>query len=187
MTVTFDARTFEEFRRLFNNPAFEIQKYLKIDGKYIDLSQRQNDLLHLIQKDQFVKEVGERGTGMTTVLLIAALIDVVTSMDKVIVFVTKDTTLAKELANKFRSMFLALPEWIRPGLSKDNVREICFQNGCKVLFKAAAPEQLKGYSINRLYVDDPKSVKQEFWNCILPTISCDSSKSKVIQFQSVDH
>lgn len=185
MTVTFDERMLEEFRRLFNNPAIEIQKYLKIHGNYIDLSQRQTELLQLIQKDRFVKEVGERETGMSTVLLISILIDIVTRNNLTIVFIARNTLAAKEFANKFRDLLAGLPDWLRPKITKNNVQEIRFENGCKVMFRTAAPEQLRGYAINRLYIDHYHSVSREFWNCIYPVISS-SSNAKTVQFQTVD-
>lgn len=183
--ATFDERTFEEFRNLFNNPVDTIQKYLKIDGKYIDLSQRQIDLLHLIRKERFVKEIGERQTGMTTVLMVALMIDVLTTKDKTFVFISHKSHNSKKDAATFRAMMKSLPDWIKPKVTKDNVRSFEFNNGVQVLFKTPTPDEIRGYTVNGMYVDNFQHISREFWDCIYPVVSSGSS-NKIVQFQTVE-
>lgn len=185
--ATFDERTFEEFRNLFNNPVDTIQKYLKIDGKYIDLSQRQIDLLHLIRKERFVKEIGERQTGMTTVMMIALMLDVLTTTDKTFVFISYKSYNSKIDAATFRAMMKSLPDWIKPKVTKDNVRYIEFNNGVRVHFMSPAPEQLKGHTVNGMYVDNFQHISREFWDSIYPVVSSSNTNNKIVQFQTVEH
>lgn len=63
---------------------------------------------------------------------------------------------AKHVLKAVSDAFQELPDWIRPGGRRDNVREMAFDSGHVILARVANAEWqcLRGMAIDTLFVDD---------------------------------
>lgn len=81
----------------------------------------------------------------------------------------------QEVLDKIKSIYIKLPMFIKPGLLKDNVTSMSFDNDCKIITSATTADAGIGFSIDFLYADEfahvPDNIARSFWKSIYPTLS----------------
>lgn len=92
-----------------------------------------------------------------------------------------DTT--KEILDKIKVIFENLPFFLKPGILKNDVMTMKFDNGCRIIAQNTTKRSGLSFTLHNLYIDEaahiPENIINEFYENVYPTIS--SSKiSRII-------
>ncbi len=95
--------------------------------------------------------------------------------DQTILVVAHNLNQALEITSRIRFAYEELPDYIRAGVTEYNKGSIVFDNGSRIISRAASPHAARGLSISLLYMDElsfvRKSMQEEFWAAISPTLA----------------
>lgn len=82
---------------------------------------------------------------------------------------------SEEILDKVKKTLVALPFFMKPGIIKNNVHDMTFDNGCRIVTTAPGKSAAIGFAFNLLYMDEfahiPSQFIGEFWRSVYPTIS----------------
>lgn len=82
---------------------------------------------------------------------------------------------SEEILDKIKKTLVALPFFMKPGIIKNNVHDMTFDNGCRIITTAPGKSAAIGFAINLLYMDEfahiPSQFIGEFWRSVYPTVS----------------
>lgn len=84
-------------------------------------------------------------------------------------------SMAKEIMEKIKEMYLECPWFIKPGLAVNNVHEIKFDNGTRIIAENTTKSTGRGKSIHVLYLDEfayvEPNIQKEMWPSVMPTVT----------------
>lgn len=84
-------------------------------------------------------------------------------------------SMAKEIMEKVREMYLECPWFMKPGLVVNNVHEMKFDNGTRIIAENTTKSTGRGKSIHVLYLDEfayvEPGIQQEMWRSVMPALS----------------
>lgn len=90
---------------------------------------------------------------------------------------------SKEIRDKIADIYAELPFWLKPGLLKNNVVDMKFDNNCRLITATATKRSAIGFTIDLLYLDEfahiEKNIIDDFYENIFPTVAS-KTESKVI-------
>ena len=80
---------------------------------------------------------------------------------------------AREILDRIKIAYEALPKWIQQGVIEWNKGSVEFENGCKIIAAATSSSAIRGKSVSFLYIDEAAFVENwdEFFASVFPTIS----------------
>jgi hypothetical protein len=95
--------------------------------------------------------------------------------DQTILVVAHNLNQALEITSRIRFAYEELPDYIRAGVTEYNKGSIVFDNGSRIISRAASPHAARGLAISLLYMDElsfvRKRMQEEFWAAISPTLA----------------
>lgn len=178
-----------EVYRCKNDIVYFAENYCKIitpkGRRNIELYDYQRDFLgdsidHLRYILKCSRQVGK--TTVTTVLISWYLL--FSGSDKNIAIVSKDLAGAKEILKRVKITYSELPKWLQRGVVDWNVTNITLDNLTSAVCFPAGSEQLRGFTVNFLYLDEfailKKNVANDFIDTVMPTIANDPDARIVI-------
>lgn len=135
-----DLKHIEEFIKCQADPRYFIETYVYLPSPHGKIQATATpELLDIInfalcppdRKGTLVVD-GERQTGKTTSLLIAALYMITFRNNQTVHIHTINNGYSKVLIGSLFQMYKELPEWMRGKVTQDNVQSKRFENGCRV-------------------------------------------------------
>lgn len=116
-----------------------------------------------------------RQMGTTTLMCSFILWYALFNTDKTIVTISNRMANSMELANRIRFAYEHLPEYLQVGIVRYSKTEIEFDNGSKILFKAASPHVCRGLSCDLICIDSAAYISHkigyEMWHSLMPILS----------------
>jgi hypothetical protein len=177
-----------EFILCSQDPIYFIERYVKIitlDRGFVSISlypfQKQaiNDIN---QNRQVILKAG-RQLGKTTMVVGYILWYILFNEDKFVAILANKAPTAREILNRIKIAYEALPLWLQQGVKTWNKGDIELENNCRVMATSTASSAIRGYSISLLYLDEfafvPSNIADEFFTSVYPTISSGTT-SKIL-------
>jgi len=84
-------------------------------------------------------------------------------------------SLAQEVLDKIKKIYIEMPIWLQPGLISWNKRGIELDNGTKIMIAASNSDAFRGYSLTIMYVDETAFIRnnlfEEFMDSVMPAMA----------------
>lgn len=177
-----------EYVKCAKDPIYFIENYVKIitlDKGFVQIS------LYPFQKEA-VKDINDnrrvivkagRQVGKTTMIVGYILWYVLFNEDKFVAILANKAPTAREILNRIKIAYEALPLWLQQGVKTWNKGDIELENNCRIMATSTASSAIRGYAISLLYLDEfafvPSNIADEFFTSVYPTISS-GTQSKIL-------
>ena len=177
-----------EYVKCANDPLYFIENYVKIitlDKGFVQIK------LYPFQKEA-VKDINDnrrvivkagRQVGKTTMIVGYILWYVLFNEDKFVAILANKAPTAREILNRIKIAYEALPLWLQQGVKTWNKGDIELENNCRIMATSTASSAIRGYAISLLYLDEfafvPSNIADEFFTSVYPTISS-GTQSKIL-------
>ena len=179
----------QEWIKCSQDPVYFAEKYIKIvhvDHGFIPIKMYdyQKEIVEKLQNNRRVTVVTSRQAGKTTTAAAIILHYILFNEHKTVALLANKGDAAREILERIKVAYEALPDWIQQGVEEWNKGSITLENGCKVLAAATSSSAIRGKSISLLYIDEAAFVENwdEFFASVFPTIS--SGETTKILFTS---
>ena len=177
-----------EYIKCSKDPIYFIENYVKIitlDKGFVQIK------LYPFQKEA-VKDINDnrrvivkagRQVGKTTMIVGYILWYVLFNEDKFVAILANKAPTAREILNRIKIAYEALPLWLQQGVKTWNKGDIELENNCRIMATSTASSAIRGYAISLLYLDEfafvPSNIAEEFFTSVYPTISS-GTQSKIL-------
>jgi hypothetical protein len=93
--------------------------------------------------------------------------------DKVVALLANKGDTAREILGRIQNAYQYLPKWLQQGIVEWNKGSHLLENGSRVLAGSTSSDNVRGYSINMLFIDEAAFIDNwdEFFTSVFPTIS----------------
>ena len=177
-----------EYIKCRQDPIYFIENYVKIvtiDRGFvpIELYPFQKTTVQDITDNRFVVMKAGRQVGKTTTVVAYLLWYILFEEDKFVAILANKAKTSREILNRVKIAYEAMPLWLQQGVSAWNKGDIELENKCRIIADSTSSSAARGYTINFLYLDEfafvPNNVAEEFFSSVYPTISSGKT-SKVL-------
>ena len=179
----------QEFIRCAKDVKYFAEKYIKIvhvDRGFIpiELYEYQKEIIDLTTNNRRVVVNTSRQAGKTTTAVVIILHYILFNSHKTVALLANKGDAAREILDRIKLAFEALPKWLQQGVIEWNKGSVEFENGCKIIASATSSSAIRGKSISLLYIDETAFVENwdDFFASVFPTIS--SGETTKILFTS---
>ena len=93
-------------------------------------------------------------THNTTTAVVVILHYILFNEDKTVALLSNKGDSAREILNRIKIAYEALPKWLQQGVQEWNKGSVEFENGCKIIAAATSSSAIRGRSISFLYIDE---------------------------------
>jgi hypothetical protein len=168
----------QEFIKCAQDPIYFAEKYIQIvhvDHGLIPirLYDYQKEIIENITNNRRSAVVTSRQAGKTTTAVCVILHYVLFNDHKTIALLANKGDAAREILDRIKTAFEALPKWMQQGVIEWNKGSVEFENGSKIIASATSSSAIRGKSVSFLYIDETAFVENwdEFFASVFPTIS----------------
>lgn len=168
----------EEWLKCKEDPIYFAEKYIHVihvDRGFIkiELYDYQKEIITKITSSRRVSVVTSRQAGKTTTAACIILHYILFNRHKLVGLLAQDAAGAREILDRIKQAYEALPEWLQQGVIEWNKGRIELENGCKVLAAATRSSTIRGKSCAFIYIDEVAFVDKwdDFFKSVYPTIS----------------
>ena len=177
-----------EFIKCSQDPIYFIENYVKIitlDKGFVQIKLYpfQKEAVTDINDNRRVIVKAGRQVGKTTMVVGYILWYILFNEDKFVAILANKAPTAREILNRIKIAYEALPLWLQQGVRVWNKGDIELENNCRVMATSTASSAIRGYSISLLYLDEfafvPSNIADEFFTSVYPTISS-GTQSKIL-------
>jgi hypothetical protein len=177
-----------EYVKCSKDPIYFIENYVKIitlDKGFVQISLYpfQKQAITDINDNRRVIVKAGRQVGKTTMVVGYILWYILFNQDKFVAILANKAPTAREILNRVKIAYEALPLWIQQGVKVWNKGDIELENNCRIMATSTASSAIRGYSISLLYLDEfafvPSNIADEFFTSVYPTISS-GTQSKIL-------
>jgi hypothetical protein len=188
VTVNLNEEQIREYLKCVKSPIYFIENYVKVitlDEGFvqIELYPFQKEAISDINNNRMVLVKAGRQIGKTTMVVGYILWYILFNEDQFVAILANKAPTAREILNRIKIAYEALPLWLQQGVKVWNKGDIELENKCRVMATSTASSAIRGYSISLLYLDEfafvPTNIAEEFFTSVYPTISS-GKKSKVL-------
>jgi len=176
--INWTSEMVREWVKCKNDPVYFAQNYIKIvhvdHGLItIDLYDYQREIIEKFNNNRRTTVVTSRQAGKTTTAVVVILHYILFNDYKRVGLLANKGDSAREILERIKIAFEALPKWLQQGVVEWNKGSVELENGSKVLAAATSSSNIRGKSMNLLYIDETAFVEgwDEFSASVLPTIS----------------
>ena len=188
-SIEFTPEMVQEYLRCTNDPVYFCERYIQIvhvDHGLIPLAlyDYQKSIVKAITTNRRVAVNTSRQAGKTTTAVAVILHYILFNDYKTIALLANKGDAAREILDRIKIAYEALPKWLQQGVIEWNKGSVEFENGCKIIAGATSSSAIRGKSISFLYIDETAFVENwdEFFASVFPTIS--SGETTKILFTS---
>lgn len=167
-----------EYVKCSKDIAYFAEKYIQIvhvDRGLIPivLYDYQKDIINKSEKSRNVVVNTSRQAGKTTTAVVLILHYILFNGHKTVALLANKGDAAREILDRIKIAFEALPKWIQQGVVEWNKGSVEFENGCKIIATATSSSAIRGKSVSYLYIDETAFVENwdSFFASVFPTIS----------------
>jgi hypothetical protein len=176
--IEFSNDMISEYVKCAGDPIYFAEKYIQIvhvDHGLIPIKMYdyQKEIATAIAVNRRVVVNTSRQAGKTTTAAAIILHYVLFNDYKTVALLANKGDAAREVLNRIKIAYEALPKWLQQGVIEWNKGSVVFENGCKVIAAATSSSAIRGSSISFLYIDETAFVENwdEFFASVFPTIS----------------
>lgn len=178
----------DEFIKCSQNHIYFIENYVKIitlDSGFVQIKLYpfQKEAINDINDNRRTIIKAGRQVGKTTMVVGYILWYILFNQDKFVAILANKAPTAREILNRIKIAYEALPLWLQQGVKVWNKGDIELENNCRVMATSTASSAIRGYSISLLYLDEfafvPTNIADEFFTSVYPTISS-GTQSKIL-------
>jgi hypothetical protein len=178
--VEFTPENVQEYIKCSQDPIYFIENYCYIVTldhglQLFKLYDCQKNKINVIHNNRRVILMEGRQQGKTTTSAAYILWYTLFQSNKNVAILANKATAAREVLDRYQTMYEGLPKWMQQGVTTWNKGDIELENGSKVFTAATGKSGIRGKSVNLLYVDEaaiiPNNVAEEFFTSVYPTIS----------------
>jgi hypothetical protein len=180
VTVDFTPDNIQEYIKCSQDPLYFIENYcyivtLDFGLQLFKLYDCQKNKVNIIHNNRRVILMEGRQQGKTTTSAAYILWYTLFQANKTVAILANKATAAREVLDRYQTMYELLPSWMQQGVTGWNKGDIELENGSKVFTAATTASGIRGKSVNMLYVDEaaiiPNNVAEQFFTSVYPTIS----------------
>lgn len=154
----------------------------------IKLRDYQIDYLKHLEQNRLSICLAARQCGKTTTSAIFALWYMIFNVDKNALIVANKYKTAREILDKVKSIYLAIPHFLKPGVYKWNESEIVLDNGCRLSAEATTINSGIGMTLHCVIWDEAAHVApnivDKFYNNLFPTITAANARFIICSTQN---
>ena len=178
--VKLDIEKLREIKKCALDPIYFIRNYVYINTKdngmqLFDLYDFQEAAIKRFLKYRFNINKWSRQVGKSTIVRGFILWWGIFHKDQLIAMIGNKLSLAKEQMQQLRDSYSRLPTWLQPGVKLWNKTSIQFSNNSRIIVSSSSPDNIRGFSINLLYLDEfaflRPNLATEFIASVMPSIS----------------
>lgn len=180
--MEYDAFRVQELLRCAMDPAYFVNNYVQIQHPTkgmipFTLYPYQVKMLQSMKANRKTIILSARQTGKSQTSAAFLLWYAIFNEDKTILIASNKNSNALEMISRIRYMYESVPDWIKPGITKDgwNKLSVAFTNKSKIFSTATSESSGRGLSISLLFCDElafvSRNIQEEFWRSISPTLS----------------
>lgn len=173
----------EEIKKCAKDITYFAENYCTVmtdDGlQRIELRDYQVDMLKHFVANRFSVCLASRQIGKTICSAIFIAWYVVFNFDKNALVLANKGATTKEILDKTKVILGHLPFFIKPGVLKNDVFEMKFDNGCRIVGQTTTGKAGIGFTIHLLFLDEFAHVHPNFVNSFYENVYPTLSSSKV--------
>ncbi|NCA95509.1 MAG: hypothetical protein EOM74_00855 [Methanomicrobia archaeon] len=177
-----------ELKRCKEDIVYFANKYCKAmteDGvKNITLRPYQEDMLRHMTNNQFSIIMASRQIGKTVCSGIKIMHYLCFSTEKNVLLTGNIWKTSKEIRDKIETSYEELPFFLKPGLIINNIQNMKFDNGCRLITETAKKRSGISFTIHFLYMDEfahiEPNIIDEFYESMEPTVAAVKNSTIVI-------
>lgn len=182
----------EEWKKCQKDIIYFANKYCKLMTpkgiKHITLRDYQEVYLKHLQENRLSILLSARQSAKTTTSAIFLVWFLIFNTDKNAMVTANKRLTAVEILTKIKSIFEALPHFLKPGVYKWNESEIGLDNGCRCLAEATTTRTGISFTFHLVLADEfahiPENIKQPFYTNLFPTITAGRARFIITSTQN---
>lgn len=178
--IEFTPEQIVEYTRCMDDPVYFIKTYVKlfVEKKGLipfPLFDYQERLLSTYLDYRRVICMMPRQCGKTVTAAAYLLWWAIFKEHQVVLIASNKGASAKEIMVHVHNYYDALPDWLRPTMTTENVMEIAFDNKSRIIAETTTVNTGRGKSINLLYLDEfayvNPNIQKGLWTSVQPTLA----------------
>jgi len=180
--MEFAPENLQEYVKCMKDPIYFAENYIKIvhvDRGFIPfvMYDYQKEIANKITNNRRLAVLTARQSGKTTTAVAVILHYILFNEYKTVAILANKGDAAKEVLDRVKIAYEALPKWIQQGVEEWNKFNIVLENGCKIYAGTTSSSAIRGKSISFLYLDEVAFIEgyDEFFASVYPTISSGES------------
>jgi hypothetical protein len=148
----------------------------------IPLYDYQQEIITTVLNERFTVAECSRQSGKTTSITVFVLWYIIFNPNKTVAILANKAETAREILSRIQLAYEHLPKWLQQGVIEWNKGSFELENGSRVLAAATSSNNIRGYSINLLIIDEAAFIDNwdEFFTSVFPTISSGTSTKLVL-------
>lgn len=182
----------EEWKKCKEDVIYFANKYCKLmtpEGvKNITLRDYQVRYLKEIAEHRLSILCASRQCGKTTTSAIFLLWFITFNTDKNALVTGNKLKTSREVLEKIKSIFEALPHFLKPGIYKWNEGEIVLDNGCRCMAEATTAKSGIGFTFHIVLADEfahiAPNIKESFYTNLFPVVTAGRSRFMITSTQN---
>lgn len=182
----------EEYIKCSKDPIYFGEQYMKIVVKgqglcSINMYDYQKQIASAVQDHNFVVAECSRQSGKSTTMTIVILWYILFHEHVSVAILANKGDVAREILSRIKLAYEHLPDWLQHGVVEWNKGNIELENGSKILAAATSSNNIRGFSIDMLFIDEAAFIENwdEFFTSVYPTISS-SDTTKLVLVSTVN-
>lgn len=177
----------EEFMKCAQDPVYFVETYMKIinvDHGLINfkLYDYQKEMLQSMAENRMSIIATARQAGKSTTTCGFILWYIIFNKEKTVALLANKGDTAREILGRVQLAYQYLPKWLQQGVVEWNKGNIDLENGSRVLAGSTSSDNIRGYTINMLFIDEAAFIDgwDEFFTSVFPTVSSGKSTKVVL-------
>jgi len=177
----------QEMVKCSQDPIYFAENHMKIVNVdkgliTIPLYDYQQEIITTVLNERFTVAECSRQSGKTTSITVFVLWYIIFNPNKTVAILANKAETAREILSRIQLAYEHLPKWLQQGVVEWNKGSFELENGSRVLAAATSSNNIRGYSINLLIIDEAAFIDNwdEFFTSVFPTISSGSSTKLVL-------
>lgn len=185
--VNWSPEMVQEWVKCSQDVVYFVSKYMKIvnvDRGLISFEpyDYQVEMLKAMQEERYCIFSTSRQAGKSTVTCGFILWYIIFHSDKNVALLANKAETAREILGKVQLAYQHLPKWLQHGVLEWNKGSFHLENNSQVLATATSSDNIRGFSINLLFIDEAAFVDNwdEFFTSVYPTVSSGKTTKVVL-------
>lgn len=185
--IQWTAEIIEQLVRCSEDPIYFAENHMKIVNVdkgliTIPLYDYQTEIINTVLNERFTVAECSRQSGKTTSITVFVLWYIIFNPNKTVAILANKAETAREILSRIQLAYEHLPKWLQQGVIEWNKGSFELENGSRVLAAATSSNNIRGYSINLLIIDEAAFIDgwDDFFTSVFPTISSGYSTKLVL-------